>query len=176
MPSRILTLIATTSQAATTTFNRFGIEYLFPTLKSITMPRTKTATSKRRHDLDNLHPFLTALVFTTTQRLSTEDLDHGSSSQFFNCGSLALVPFNFNFINQFFFMGPFFWLSGLLLGNRLSNGPRKESRWSPLRSKWFHLGLPAIIYTVMTHPLSMFLASSLGSNLLTQRKYNIMEL
>ncbi|KAF3399457.1 hypothetical protein DPV78_006618 [Talaromyces pinophilus] len=38
-------------------------------------------------------------------------------------------------------------------------------------SEWFHLGLLAAIYTVMIHPLSMFLAYSLGSNLLTSSVY-----
>jgi hypothetical protein len=125
------------------------------------MPKTNSASSKRRHDLDNLRTFLTALLIYHHTEIVYGGLESWLfKSRFFNRGSLALVPFNS--INQSFFMGLFFWLSGLLSGNRLSKSPTKESRWSFLRTKWFHLGLPAAVYTLMIHPLSIALATLLS--------------
>lgn len=57
--SRILIVSTTISRAATSTVNRFEIGHLSI---SIIMPRTKSATSKLRHDLDNLRTFLTGPV------------------------------------------------------------------------------------------------------------------
>lgn len=153
------TLSAKIPRSATTILYRFEIDYI----KFIAMPSTTGALSKRRHDLDNTRTFLTALViYHHTAIVYGGPGSWLFKSRFFNCGCLALVPFNF--INQSFFMELFFWLSGLLSGNRLSNSPTKESRWSFLRSKWYHLGLPAAIYTGMIHPLSVLLTSNLGSN------------
>ncbi|QKX59480.1 uncharacterized protein TRUGW13939_06614 [Talaromyces rugulosus] len=112
--------------------------------------------SKRRHDLDNLRTFLTALVIYHHTAITYGGLGSWFKSRNFG-GHTSMALALFNATNQTFFMGLFFWLSGYLSGNRLSKSPTWDSRYSFLSGKWFHLGLPAVIYTVFVQPLSQLL-------------------
>jgi hypothetical protein len=120
------------------------------------MPKSSQKISKRRHDLDNLRTFLTALVIYHHTAITYGGIGSWFKSRHFG-GHASVALALFNATNQTFFMGLFFWLSGYLSGNRLSKSPTWGSRYSFLSGKWFHLGLPAVIYTVFVHPLSQLL-------------------
>ncbi len=74
-------------------------------------------------------------------------------SEIFQGRSPILIAFNT--INQSFFMGLFFWLSGRMSAQSLA-------RTSPgvfLRDKLIRLGLPALAYTLISVPLTLVIAS-----------------
>lgn len=120
------------------------------------MPKSNQIRPKRRHDLDNLRTFLTALVIYHHTAIVYGGIGSWFKSRHFaSHTSVALAIFNAT--NQSFFMGLFFWLSGYLSGNSLSKSSTWDARYSFLSGKWFHLGLPAVLYTVFVHPLSHLL-------------------
>lgn len=120
------------------------------------MPKSKQTRPKRRHDLDNLRTFLTALVIYHHTAIVYGGIGSWIKSRHFG-GHTSVALAIFKATNQSFFMGLFFWLSGYLSGNSLSKSPTWDSRYSFLSGKWFHLGLPAVIYTAFVHPLSHLL-------------------
>ncbi|KAK8034556.1 Acyltransferase 3 [Apiospora rasikravindrae] len=104
--------------------------------------------SLRRHDLDNVRTFLTGLV--TVHHATVAYGGAGSwplKSALFNGGtSLALT--SLNVLNQSFFMGLFFWISGRVSAQSLS----KTLPWPFLKNKLIRLGLPAVVYTLTVAP------------------------
>jgi glucans biosynthesis protein C len=104
--------------------------------------------ASRRHDLDNLRTFLTALVIAHHTAL----VYGGSGSVhirnvYFVQPSPILIAINA--INQSFFMGTFFWISGRMSAQSLSK--TIPSRF--VLSKLIRLGIPTIVCTLFIQPL-----------------------
>jgi fucose 4-O-acetylase-like acetyltransferase len=112
------------------------------------------ASPGRLYHLDNLRTFLTALV-----------IFHHTSIPFGGLGSWAYIsPHHvqgssltltaFNALNQSFFMGSFFYLSGIMSSQSLK---RRKSVRTFLRTKWSKLGVPVVVYTVLGPPAQLAL-------------------
>jgi glucans biosynthesis protein C len=103
----------------------------------------------REDDLDNLRSFLTALVIVHHTAIA-----YGGSGgwEFKSCCfpafSLALTAFNA--INQTFFMGLFFFLSGTFTRRAMIRDPRSNS--SLIRSRLLRLGVPTVLSTLLLEP------------------------
>ncbi|KAH8884361.1 hypothetical protein GQ53DRAFT_846298 [Thozetella sp. PMI_491] len=117
------------------------------------MATSNNMISLRRHDLDNMRTFLTSLVIVHHTALPYGGV--GSpvfKSAIFPKPSPLLIAFNS--VNNSFFMGTFFWLSGRMTAQSLA-------RSSPARlvgAKVLRLGVPAIVYTLSIVPLTRLLA------------------
>ena len=74
-------------------------------------------------------------------------------SEIFRGRSPILIAFNT--VNQSFFMGLFFWLSGRMSAQSLA----RSSPGPFLRDKLVRLGLPALAYTLISVPLTLVIAS-----------------
>ena len=130
-----------------------------------------TSNSIRRYDLDNLRTALTCLVIAH----HTSIVYGGSGSWAFSSScftSPSSIVLTFNAVNQSFFMGLFFWVSGRMSAQMLG-------RWSPpqfVLKKMLRLGLPTLLYTLLVHPVTRALAlskwdvNSLGQGLLAYWK------
>lgn len=122
----------------------------------------KKHNTTRRHDLDNLRTFLTCLVIVhhTSNCYGGPGNGPYKSDLIAGVNPASRLPlFVFNAINQSFFMGLFFWISGRLSAESLAKiaiNPER-SRWPFIRSKMLRLGLPAVLYTLMLEPAT-FLA------------------
>lgn len=109
-----------------------------------TSPRAATPLSGRKHGLDSLRTFLTALVI-----LHHTAIVYGGSgkweirSRCFPPASVLLVPFKA--IDQTFFMALFFYLSGHF--TRVQMTKKRVSRCAVIRSRLLRILLPAVVYT-----------------------------
>lgn len=113
----------------------------------------------RRHDLDNLRTLLTNLV--TLHHTGVSYGGPGSwlfRSSIFSAGlSPPLVVFEC--VNQSFFMGLFFWISGRMSAQALAKAPSStDSLIRFIRSKSIRLGLPTVAFSVFVQPACMALA------------------
>lgn len=103
----------------------------------------------RKHALDNLRTFLTALVV-----LHHTAIVYGGSgswpirSQCFPPVSVPLITLNA--IDQTFFMALFFFLSGHF--TQLQMGRKRASRSTVIRSRLLRILLPALVYTMLVEP------------------------
>ena len=116
----------------------------------------------RRHDLDNLRTFLTCLVIihhTSNCYGGPGNGPYKSELTAKSQPSSRLPLFVFNAMNQSFFMGLFFWISGRVSAESLAriDAQPARTRWSFIKSKLLRLGLPAAVYTLVLEPLT-FLA------------------
>lgn len=124
--------------------------------------KTKKDIGTRRHDLDNLKTFLTCLVIVhhTSNCYGGPGNGPYKSDLIAGVNPASRLPlFVFNAINQSFFMGLFFWVSGRLSAEsvaRIAKSPER-SRWPFIRSKILRLGLPAVLYSLLLEPAT-FLA------------------
>lgn len=113
-----------------------------------------TENVRREHALDNLRTFLTCLVI-----LHHTAIPYGGSgswlfkSTIFQEASPPLLLFNA--INQSFFMGLFFWISGRMSAMALQNGSRTKF-W---RGKVIRLGIPTLLYTLFIQPVNLWIVS-----------------
>ncbi|KAK0099436.1 hypothetical protein ONS96_008460 [Cadophora gregata f. sp. sojae] len=119
----------------------------------------------RVYHLDNLRTFLTSLVI-----LHHVSIPYGGigswpyHSQFHAPGSSpSLVVFNA--VNQSFFMGTFFYMSGMMSSMSL---PRRRTV-AFLETKWMKLGIPVLVYTLLGPPLCTTLQRLLDGEALTSR-------
>ncbi|EPE35660.1 acyltransferase 3 [Glarea lozoyensis ATCC 20868] len=115
--------------------------------KRSSLPPT-TSSPHRLYHLDNLRTSLTGLVI-----LHHVSVPYGGlglwpyQSRFHNTGSSpSLVVFNA--VNQSFFMGSFFFLSGIMSSTSL------RRRWTEefLRTKWMKLGIPVVVSSLLGPP------------------------
>lgn len=126
------------------------------------MATPSNAIGLRRHDLDNLRSFLTGLVIThhTTGAYGGPLEPAFQSSLMTQTFSPAKIPLVcLNSYSQAFFMGSFFWISGRNSAQGLDrvDADPNQSRWDFVRSKAMRLGIPAVFYTLVLHPLSYVL-------------------
>jgi glucan biosynthesis protein C len=125
--------------------NNFPLDLFSPT---VIMATSNNIISFRRHDLDNLRTFLTGLVTIHHTALPYG----GVGSWAFKSAAFAdHSPFlvGLNVVDQSFFMGLFFWVSGRVSGQSLS----KSSPRAFVKSKLLRLGLPIIGYNLTIEPL-----------------------
>ncbi|KAK2591367.1 hypothetical protein QQS21_010944 [Conoideocrella luteorostrata] len=113
--------------------------------------------SLRRHDLDNLRTFLTGLVIVHHTAIAYGAVGgHPVQSALAKLAfPQATIPLTLLVaLNQSFFMGLFFWISGHVSAQSLEriDGDPARTRWHFIHSKCLRLGLPAILYTLVVHP------------------------
>ena len=117
-------------------------------------PIGQSPPTRRNHALDNLRAFLTALVI-----LHHSAIVYGGSgawkirSRCFPAESTVLIIFNA--VDQTFFMGLFFFLSGYFTGLQISKkgrGTRRRRRSTLIRSRMLRILLPAVVYTLLVEP------------------------
>ena len=117
--------------------------------KSLYSNHGRRPRSPREHDLDNLRSFLTGLViFHHTAIVYGGVGGWEFKSLCFPAASLALNAFNA--INQTFFMGIFFFLSGHFTRQSMSRGSRSKA--DLIRSRLLRLGVPTLLYTLLVDP------------------------
>ncbi|MCJ1439755.1 MAG: hypothetical protein MMC23_000236 [Stictis urceolatum] len=112
-----------------------------------TNPQPKPPT--RSHSIANFRSSLTALVILHHTAISYGGIGVGvyQSSLHPPGSSAALV--GFNALNQSFFMGSFFYLSGHFSRRALE----RKSRSSFIKDRLYRLGLPTVAYTMIGPPL-----------------------
>jgi glucan biosynthesis protein C len=98
----------------------------------------------RTHALDNLRTFLTVLVIFHHAALAYGGIGSWGYHSPHHPPGLSIVLTGFNIINQSFFMGVFFLLSGYFS----SIAAIKKTRRSFLEEKFKRLGVPALLYSV----------------------------
>ncbi|KAJ6438051.1 Acyltransferase 3 [Purpureocillium lavendulum] len=66
----------------------------------------------------------------------------------------------FHGLNQSFFMGLFFWISGRLSAHsiRKSDEDKSRTRWDFAKGRLLRLGLPSLVYTIAIHPMVLMTA------------------
>ncbi|KAI0129649.1 acyltransferase 3 [Xylariales sp. AK1849] len=111
------------------------------------MATSNNIISMRRHDLDNIRTFLTGLV--TVHHTALVYGGTGTwplkSAAFVGQSPLLL---GLNVVNQSFFMGLFFWISGRVSAQSLS----RTKPWPFVRNKLLRLGVPTVVYTLAIAP------------------------
>lgn len=120
------------------------------------MATSKDTAAPRRHDLDNLRSFLTALVIIHHSGAAYGGAGMGGlfKSALFPPRFVSLPLWQFDAFCQTFFMGLFFWISGRVSAQSLQRlDGRGQSRVSFAKNKAKRLLLPAIMYTVAINPL-----------------------
>jgi len=110
------------------------------------LPHTPTA---RLYHLDNLRTFLTALVIFHHTAIPFGGLGSWAYTSPHHVQGSSLTLTAFNALNQSFFMGSFFYLSGIMSAQSLK---RKESVRGFLKQKWLKLGVPVVVYTLLGPP------------------------
>lgn len=108
----------------------------------------------RRHDLDNLKSFLTGLVV-----VHHASIPYGGEggwafrSQLVSPDSYSVPLLLFEGVNQSFFMGLFFWMSGRMSAQSLCKPGASPTAF--LQSKLVRLGIPSVVNTVIGVPLAL---------------------
>jgi glucans biosynthesis protein C len=111
--------------------------------------RHSRGASYRQDDLDNLRSFLTALMIVHHTAIAYGGAGAWTfKSRCFPAFSPVLTAFNA--INQTFFMGMFFFLSGFFARQSLKRGSRSKKDF--LRSRLLRLGVPTVLYTLILEP------------------------
>lgn len=125
------------------------------------MPATpNTIIGLRGNDLDNLRTFLTCLVIVhhTSNCYGGPGNGPYKSPVTASAYPVSRIPlFLFNAVNQSFFMGLFFWISGRVSAQsikRTDSDPRR-TRLSFVRKKLLRLGLPTVFYTLVLEPATL---------------------
>lgn len=105
----------------------------------------------RRHDLDNLRSFLTGLVVVHHTAIAYGRVGGRYYKSPLSPSSISLPVLVLVAVNQSFFMGLFFWISGSLSAQSLErSGPSHF-----VKNKLIRLGIPAVIYTLLVHPITI---------------------
>lgn len=111
----------------------------------------------RRHDLDNLKTFLSGLVV-----VHHTAIPYGGAggwpfrSRLIPSGYISPPLLLFNGLNQSFFMGLFFWISGRMSAQALSK--KNVSLAAFLKTKLVRLLVPTVVNTLFGPPLTICLA------------------
>lgn len=111
----------------------------------------------RRHDLDNLKSFLTGLV--VVHHVSIPYGGEGGwafRSQLVPPNHLCVPLILFEGVNQSFFMGLFFWISGRMSAQSLQKPNANVAAF--LKSKLIRLGIPSVVNTLIGVPLAICIA------------------
>jgi glucans biosynthesis protein C len=112
------------------------------------MATSNAITTSRRHDLDNLRTFLTKLVIMHHTAIPYGGVGAWNFiSGAFDASSPLLSAFNA--VNQTFFMGLFFWISGRVSAQSLA----RSEPLSFIKSKCIRLGIPAVVYALIIEPM-----------------------
>jgi glucan biosynthesis protein C len=128
-------------------------ELVLPTLPARKLPA-------RTHALDNLRNFLTVLVIFHHAALAYGGIGSwGYRSPYHPPGSSSVLT-AFNVINQSFFMGVFFLLSGYFS----SIAAIKKTRGSFLKEKFKRLGVPTLFYSVFAKGIMMATVARRGDS------------
>lgn len=123
--------------------------------------------TRRRHDLDNLKTCLTGLVVAHHAAIPYGGAGNWPfRSQLFPPGFQFTALLCFNAVNQSFFMGLFFWVSGRMSAQSL-NRPGMTSTVF-LRTKLVRLGIPTLLNTVFGPPLVTCLAQGRLDSIFTE--------
>lgn len=109
----------------------------------------------RRHDLDNLKTFLTTVVIAHHTALPYGGVGNAwaFASRLFPPGFCSPTLLLFNALNQSFFMGVFFWISGRMSAQSLQRGANGSAVHSFVRAKVIRLGIPSLVNTLVGPPL-----------------------
>lgn len=124
--------------------------------------------TKRLYYLDNFRTYLTALVIYHHTAVPYGGLGFWFySSKLYPPGS-SITLSAFNALNQSYFMGSFFFLSGYFSNKALK---RKDAK-SFLKTKFLKLGVPLVVYTLLAGPaqiaiLKLYNKEVLGWEILT---------
>jgi glucan biosynthesis protein C len=104
----------------------------------------------RRHDLDNLRSFLTGLVVVHHTGIAYGLTGWWYYKSPLNPSATSLPVLVLVAVNQSFFMGLFFWISGRFSAQSLErSGPSHF-----VKNKLIRLGIPTAIYTLLVHPIT----------------------
>ena len=104
--------------------------------------------TSRSYYLDNLRSSLTGLVIYHHTAIAYGGTGNGIYQSVFHPPSSSAVLIGFNAVNQSFFMGTFFFLSGHFSRKNLERKPRK----AVIRDRLYRLGLPTAAYTLLGTP------------------------
>lgn len=105
----------------------------------------------RLYHLDNLRTFLTALVILHHTAISYGGLGAWPYMDPHHAQGSSFALSAFNAINQSFFMGSFFYLSGKMSSQTYKRRTVKQF----LKAKWVKLGIPVVIYTLLGLPFQI---------------------
>ncbi|KAJ9605078.1 hypothetical protein H2200_010468 [Cladophialophora chaetospira] len=115
----------------------------------------------RRADLDNLRIFLTALVIVHHTAIPYGGLGNWKfRSRCFPPLSIALAVFNG--VDQTFFMGGFFFVSGWFSGIGVERATREGTLSTFVANRFKRLVLPAVLYTVAVNPFLEVMVEGYG--------------
>lgn len=115
--------------------------------------------SARAHHLDNLRTCLTILVVYHHASIPNGGLGSFPYTSPHHPKSYLSPPLLvFNALNQSFFMGSFFFLSGVMSCEAL----RRKGRWEFWKSKVLKLGVPTLVYTLFAPPIISSIIGVLG--------------
>ncbi|PVH81742.1 hypothetical protein DL98DRAFT_514396 [Cadophora sp. DSE1049] len=103
----------------------------------------------RLYHLDNLRTSLTGLVILHHASIPYGGLGSWPYRSRFHVEGSSPSLVVFNAVNQSFFMGSFFYLSGMMSSISL----RRRGSAAFLKTKWTKLGIPALVYTLLAPPL-----------------------
>jgi glucans biosynthesis protein C len=128
-----------------------ALTHLDSTSKDQIASNSRSHGRERRADLDNLRTFLTALVIVHHTAIAYGGVGGWKfKSRCFPPFSIGLAAFNG--VDQTFFMGIFFYLSGRFAQLGLSRIQTNEIWLAFIRSRLLRLLLPAVVYTLTTEP------------------------
>ncbi|TVY19463.1 hypothetical protein LARI1_G003093 [Lachnellula arida] len=102
----------------------------------------------RLYHLDNFRTFLTILVIFHHTAIPYGGLGSWKYVSPHHVQGSSPILTAFNALNQTFFMGSFFYISGVLSSRSL---PRKSVPQF-LKTKWVKLGIPVLVYTLLAPP------------------------
>ncbi|KAJ6441205.1 Acyltransferase 3 [Purpureocillium lavendulum] len=126
------------------------------------MATSNSIITMRRHDLDNLRSFLTGLVVVHHTSTSYGGPGQGTylSALVATASPASTMPLlALNALDQSFFMGLFFWISGRVSAQSLQRADEaSRTRWGFVRSKLLRLGLPSVVYTLALQPIELVAA------------------
>ena len=114
-----------------------------------TNSKPSVPTAGRLYHLFNLRTFLTALVIVHHTSIPYGGLGSWQYISPHHVQGSSPAITTFNAFNQSFFMGSFFYLSGVMSAQSLR---RKKSVQEFLQTKWLKLGVPLVAYTLFGPP------------------------
>ena len=128
----------------------------------------KPQTRERLDYLDNFRTFLTCLVIYHHVAIPYGGLGSWGYTSTHHAPATSLPLMAFNLINQSYFMGSFFFLSGYFSAKAWKRKGTATFLWM----KWLKLGVPAIVFTLFAGPIQMTMmkaskGESLGLEILT---------
>ncbi|TVY90725.1 hypothetical protein LAWI1_G005955, partial [Lachnellula willkommii] len=113
-----------------------------------TNPKPSAPPPGRLYHLDNVRTFLTILVIFHHTAIPYGGLGSWKYVSPHHAQGSSPILTAFNALNQTFFMGSFFYMSGIMSSQSL---PRKSVPQF-LKTKWIKLGIPVVVYTLLAPP------------------------